>query len=300
MVGQLPLKIIAWLRDVFGLEQQMVTSALTLNCLFPVVWPCNGGRHAWRSGFRLGNVGTGFVLWIKERSAVANLSLILSLCCDTGRERPRVAVRDHEWALHGKKFGDLAPMNALHALVMRYSVAITPCIRRWAAQMVTVSVIVLINSPYKSKQAWISVCGIRVRVVQGHLGKTPILPKLLSSRGQLRGPHTSQVCRQSPTFAHLYLADFTHSLAPWDLDYTSFQCLTHRRPRWRQFSILHPWCAFSLNPWFRCSARWTPYCAPCDLSICAPCQCRRPKSAPILWHRFSMRQYVRGDVALGN
>jgi hypothetical protein len=37
MVGQLPLKIIAWLRDVFGLEQQMVTSALTLNCLFPVV-----------------------------------------------------------------------------------------------------------------------------------------------------------------------------------------------------------------------------------------------------------------------
>jgi len=37
IVGQLPLEIIAWLRDVFDLEQQVVTSALTLNCLFPVV-----------------------------------------------------------------------------------------------------------------------------------------------------------------------------------------------------------------------------------------------------------------------
>jgi len=36
MVGQLPLEIIAWLRDVFDLEQQVVTSALTINCLFPV------------------------------------------------------------------------------------------------------------------------------------------------------------------------------------------------------------------------------------------------------------------------
>ena len=36
IVGQLPLEIVAWLRDVFGLEQQVVTSALTINCLFPV------------------------------------------------------------------------------------------------------------------------------------------------------------------------------------------------------------------------------------------------------------------------
>jgi len=43
MVGQIPLEIIAWLRDVFGLEQQVLTSALTCNCLFPVeptVQPC--------------------------------------------------------------------------------------------------------------------------------------------------------------------------------------------------------------------------------------------------------------------
>jgi len=37
MVTQLPLEIIAWLRDVSDFEQQVVTSALTLNCLFPVV-----------------------------------------------------------------------------------------------------------------------------------------------------------------------------------------------------------------------------------------------------------------------
>jgi len=36
MIWQLPLEIIAWLRDVFDLEQQVVTSALTINCLFPV------------------------------------------------------------------------------------------------------------------------------------------------------------------------------------------------------------------------------------------------------------------------
>jgi len=36
MAGQIPLEIIAWLRDVFGLEQQVLTSALTCNCLFPV------------------------------------------------------------------------------------------------------------------------------------------------------------------------------------------------------------------------------------------------------------------------
>jgi len=36
MVGQLPLEIIAWLRDVFDLEEQVVTSALTINRLFPV------------------------------------------------------------------------------------------------------------------------------------------------------------------------------------------------------------------------------------------------------------------------
>ena len=36
MIGQLPVEIIAWLRNVFDLEQQVVTSALTINCLFPV------------------------------------------------------------------------------------------------------------------------------------------------------------------------------------------------------------------------------------------------------------------------
>ena len=36
IVGQLPLEIVAWLRDVFGLEQQVVKSVLTINCLFPV------------------------------------------------------------------------------------------------------------------------------------------------------------------------------------------------------------------------------------------------------------------------
>ena len=36
IVGQLPLEIVAWLRDVFGLEQQVVTSALSINCLCPV------------------------------------------------------------------------------------------------------------------------------------------------------------------------------------------------------------------------------------------------------------------------
>jgi len=37
IVGQLPLENIGWLRDVFDLEQEVMTSALTLNCLFPVV-----------------------------------------------------------------------------------------------------------------------------------------------------------------------------------------------------------------------------------------------------------------------
>jgi len=37
MVGQIPLEIIACLRNVFGLTQQVLTSALTCNCLFPVV-----------------------------------------------------------------------------------------------------------------------------------------------------------------------------------------------------------------------------------------------------------------------
>ena len=36
MIGHLPLEIFAWLRDVFDLGQQVVTSALTINCLFPV------------------------------------------------------------------------------------------------------------------------------------------------------------------------------------------------------------------------------------------------------------------------
>jgi len=36
MVGQIPLEIIAWLRHAFGLTQQVLTSALTCNCLFPV------------------------------------------------------------------------------------------------------------------------------------------------------------------------------------------------------------------------------------------------------------------------
>jgi len=36
MVGQIPLEIMAWLRDAFGLTQQVLTSALTCNCLFPV------------------------------------------------------------------------------------------------------------------------------------------------------------------------------------------------------------------------------------------------------------------------
>jgi len=36
MIGQLPLEIIGWLRDAFHLEQEVVTSALTLNCLFAV------------------------------------------------------------------------------------------------------------------------------------------------------------------------------------------------------------------------------------------------------------------------
>jgi len=36
IIGQLPLKIVAWLRDAFDLEQQVLTSALTINCLFPV------------------------------------------------------------------------------------------------------------------------------------------------------------------------------------------------------------------------------------------------------------------------
>jgi len=36
MVAQLPFEIVAWLRDVFGLEQQVVISVLTINCLFPV------------------------------------------------------------------------------------------------------------------------------------------------------------------------------------------------------------------------------------------------------------------------
>ena len=36
MISQLPLEIIGWLCDAFHLEQQVVTSALTLNCLFAV------------------------------------------------------------------------------------------------------------------------------------------------------------------------------------------------------------------------------------------------------------------------
>ena len=36
IVGQLPLEMVAWLPDVFDLEQQVVTSTLTIKCLFPV------------------------------------------------------------------------------------------------------------------------------------------------------------------------------------------------------------------------------------------------------------------------
>jgi len=35
-VGQKSLKLLAWLRDVLGLEQEVVTSALTISYLFPV------------------------------------------------------------------------------------------------------------------------------------------------------------------------------------------------------------------------------------------------------------------------
>jgi hypothetical protein len=46
MVGQLLLKIVAWLRDVFRIEQQVVTSAFTINGLFPQA-PATVGP-AWR------------------------------------------------------------------------------------------------------------------------------------------------------------------------------------------------------------------------------------------------------------
>jgi len=53
--GQLPLEIVAWLQDTFGLEQQVVTSALTINCLFPVApsvlgtsWGDTSAGYHWR------------------------------------------------------------------------------------------------------------------------------------------------------------------------------------------------------------------------------------------------------------
>ena len=58
MVGQLPLDVVSWLRDVFGLEQRVVTSALTINCLFPVApsvlgtaWGDNPVGYHWRVTF---------------------------------------------------------------------------------------------------------------------------------------------------------------------------------------------------------------------------------------------------------
>jgi len=52
MIGQLPFEIVAWLRDVLGLEQQVMTSALAINCLFPVapsvLWFV-GGQSGWLS-----------------------------------------------------------------------------------------------------------------------------------------------------------------------------------------------------------------------------------------------------------
>jgi len=46
IVGQLPLKIATWLRDFFSVEQQVVTSMLTINGLFPKA-PAMVGT-AWR------------------------------------------------------------------------------------------------------------------------------------------------------------------------------------------------------------------------------------------------------------
>jgi len=53
MVGQPPLEIVAWLRDVFGLEQQVVTSTLTTNYLFSSgtirARDFVGGQSCWQS-----------------------------------------------------------------------------------------------------------------------------------------------------------------------------------------------------------------------------------------------------------
>ena len=47
-VGQKSLKLLAWLRDVLGLEQEVVTSALTISYLFPVA-PSVLGSSWWNS-----------------------------------------------------------------------------------------------------------------------------------------------------------------------------------------------------------------------------------------------------------
>jgi len=55
-----------------------------------------------------------------ERQDINGLHLLLNRAPAFQQNRPEgLTSADHEWALHRQRLGDMVPMNALHALVMR-------------------------------------------------------------------------------------------------------------------------------------------------------------------------------------
>jgi len=67
-----------------------------------------------------GMVDKEVVRELLERQDINCLNLLLSRSPTLQQNQPAgLSTNDHEWALQAKKFGDLAPMNTLHALAMR-------------------------------------------------------------------------------------------------------------------------------------------------------------------------------------
>jgi len=186
-----------------------------------------GGPNGWSGEPDVhGMVNKEVVRALLERQDINDLHLLLSLSQALKKNQPEgLTSTDHEWAFRRQKLGDMVPMNALHALVMRcVSVATTPC----TVKAVTVSTIASMLPLSKSRLVWIAVPGIRVGVVQGLRGKTLSLPsKLLASRAQFRSPPTSPLLPLSPTLAQEFLTQFMCSLV-LGRGYTPFQCQTRR------------------------------------------------------------------------
>jgi len=151
-----------------------------------------GGPNGWAGEPDVhGMVYKEVVRALLERQNINGLHLLLNRAPAFQQNWPEgLTSTDHEWALHRQRLGDMVPMNALHALVMRcfFSRATTLC----TAKEVMVSTIASFLPLSKSRLVWIAVSGIRVGALQGLRGKTLFLPsKQLASRAQFLAPPTS-------------------------------------------------------------------------------------------------------------